>query len=586
MQATLSTHFADNVASTSPSIYANFHSIKAADWCGISGSQATITETMLAFSPGELSTIAGPIFDPTGTGDKYFYPTKVFNFADLPCPPQSVMVRLARNDPRAWSFTNIVMHQEEHWYKPAPGEPYRPFIALPDKIKSIDPAYSDVSDAFFTAFDPPKTLVPSAAMVIGTTTASSSVMVSTALTARPILNAGATRTSSMQTQTTTPTKSQSLQQLGTTISHNSGLEYTIVYNVQPGAHHESSKARIFSDKPNHPTNAIIDPEHESTSGAAHNAQEKETTTSYLQSDHNTFNQVTQSGTIIVEDSLHVPSSQAQGFQSSHNQFETHSDHRVAVTETSDLIQVYPSNIQSSMVDADHGWSSAIVPGGNTFDKSQYPEKISTVDLPASGGNLVTTMDGLVVKPLSKGVLVQSNTVLAGSAPMTVSGTAISLDASSNIYLGGRPYKISTPSPSTPMTLANGAVAVPVASGVSVDGVTLTPGGPAITNLGAKISLGSSSDLIFKDVATDGKIPFTSLAPGASISGLDAFISSAISQPLATTSGMAGSAESILYVYPHLFSLHSATITLKHNMGFARLGCSFSPWHIIHTIYSI
>ena len=56
---------------------------------------------------------------------------------------------------------------------PAPGEPYRPLIALPEKVRDIDPWYADCSDAFFTAYDPPRTLVPVAAMVPETTTSSS-----------------------------------------------------------------------------------------------------------------------------------------------------------------------------------------------------------------------------------------------------------------------------------------------------------------------------------------------------------------------------------------------------------------------------
>lgn len=45
---------------------------------------------MLTFSPGELSTIVGPL---RLQGDHFAdISTRRFNFADLPCPPQSVMV--------------------------------------------------------------------------------------------------------------------------------------------------------------------------------------------------------------------------------------------------------------------------------------------------------------------------------------------------------------------------------------------------------------------------------------------------------------------------------------------------------------
>ena len=53
---------------------------------------ASFSIPMLSFSPGELSTIEGlhsswPLPVLNGV-------TKVFNFTDLPCPPQSVMVSL------------------------------------------------------------------------------------------------------------------------------------------------------------------------------------------------------------------------------------------------------------------------------------------------------------------------------------------------------------------------------------------------------------------------------------------------------------------------------------------------------------
>ena len=46
---------------------------------------------MVAFAPGELATIAGPLGEADGDGPSTLV-TKSFNVNDLPCPPQSVMV--------------------------------------------------------------------------------------------------------------------------------------------------------------------------------------------------------------------------------------------------------------------------------------------------------------------------------------------------------------------------------------------------------------------------------------------------------------------------------------------------------------
>lgn len=80
---------ADSV-STSPSIYVNFHEVSMQEILGAAVC-ASFPVSMLTFSPGELSTIEGAhwnsYMETPGT-------TKAFNFNDLPCPPQSLMVGL------------------------------------------------------------------------------------------------------------------------------------------------------------------------------------------------------------------------------------------------------------------------------------------------------------------------------------------------------------------------------------------------------------------------------------------------------------------------------------------------------------
>ena len=72
-----------DIFSTSPLLYARFHDISASGACGIT----SVSAVMLSFSPGELSTYVGsPNAD---LGERHVAP---FNPADLPCPPQSVMV--------------------------------------------------------------------------------------------------------------------------------------------------------------------------------------------------------------------------------------------------------------------------------------------------------------------------------------------------------------------------------------------------------------------------------------------------------------------------------------------------------------
>ena len=54
--------------------------------------------------------------------------------------------------------------QEENWYKPQPGEPYRPLIAMPSQLKKKVPWFSYCEGALFTAFDPPSALKAATAL--------------------------------------------------------------------------------------------------------------------------------------------------------------------------------------------------------------------------------------------------------------------------------------------------------------------------------------------------------------------------------------------------------------------------------------
>ena len=79
-----------DISSTSPTVYANFHSLTGNDWCGMS----VFPTKLVAFEPDELSTIAGPLTIGYGEykSEAGAFSTQQFNFADLPCPPHSVEV--------------------------------------------------------------------------------------------------------------------------------------------------------------------------------------------------------------------------------------------------------------------------------------------------------------------------------------------------------------------------------------------------------------------------------------------------------------------------------------------------------------
>ena len=55
-------------------------------------------------------------------------------------------------------FELMSAFQEANWYKPQPGEPYRPLIAMPSQLIQKIPGFSYCGGTLFTAFDPPSAL--------------------------------------------------------------------------------------------------------------------------------------------------------------------------------------------------------------------------------------------------------------------------------------------------------------------------------------------------------------------------------------------------------------------------------------------
>lgn len=132
------------------------------------------------------------------------FSTKQYNFRDLPCPPQSVMVSRTQ----LWTtlhgeFLAEMKLQEQNWWKPQPGEPYRPLIAIPKQIQEINSFFEGCRDDFFTGFDPPGSLSRATALVPTTTTGDSKVF-TTAPKPSPTLDAGAKKTANSKISKSTP----------------------------------------------------------------------------------------------------------------------------------------------------------------------------------------------------------------------------------------------------------------------------------------------------------------------------------------------------------------------------------------------
>jgi len=131
----------------------------------------------------------------------------------------------------------------------------------------------------------------------------------------------------------------------------------------------------------------------------------------------------------------------------------------------------------------------------SLNPSQIIIGSSTIPLPASeAASSVLTLKGqtLTALPNGGGYVDSGQTILPGSAAITISGTAISLaSGESVIVIGSSTIPLATSSSNGLLTGA-GETFTPLASGtVAIDGSTISIGGPPITDHGTVISLAAS-----------------------------------------------------------------------------------------------
>ena len=102
-----------------------------------------------------------------------------------------------------------------------------------------------------------------------------------------------------------------------------------------------------------------------------------------------------------------------------------------------------------------------------------------------------TVNGQLAQPLSNAISIAGATLTPGAPPIVSSGTLISVDATA-LFVGSSsvPIVLATP----PLDLGqvaslNSQAVQPLSNGVSIAGITLTPGAPPITVANTPISVG-------------------------------------------------------------------------------------------------
>ena len=150
--------------------------------------------------------------------------------------------------------------------------------------------------------------------------------------------------------------------------------------------------------------------------------------------------------------------------------------------------------------------SKVLPGGSAVIISGTPLSLNPSGVLNIGGasiNLASPVPSAdlinvgsqIYTANPSGFPIDGSTIIPGGAPITISGTPISLDKSGKLHVGTSTVNL-IPFPSTPSDLftVNGLTFTAESSAVAVDGVTLIAGAAATTLGGQRISLGLNGSL--------------------------------------------------------------------------------------------
>ena len=420
-----------------------------------------------------------------------------------PCPPYSVA--------------------SENFYKPAPGEPYRPLIAIPSQVRSMVPWFQYCTDLWFTGFDPPKTLVPAAAMVSPDTT-SDPVVPSITPKASATQDPGAKKTAAgggpitllpplqhapLPTETNTKPELKPKDPNETKHTSIGTLQTPQLKSVDDhsGTKHKDSSQQGggLVDSSNSQSSSSGDPKILGDPGRHSNVQSGNGGYSGLPANPNqdaandraspTQTQVANPAQIAANSgSQH--SSQSQ-MSNSEYPGPTTKPIRTGTTISlgSHVVMADPAGVHVDGVEVNPSQPPASISGGAAIKEGNSVVIASQIlHLPILTYPSTTVIGGQTVVPIANGVLIQGTSVTSTSS-VVIFGTTVSVDKS-HLYIGSKSYLLPTTYPRPVTTLVNGAVALPMSNAVSIYGTTLTAGAPAATISGAAVSLDSSSNLIF------------------------------------------------------------------------------------------
>lgn len=464
--------------------------------------------------------------------------------------------------------------QEANWYKPEPGQPYRPLIAMPEQIQKVNPFFGRCSDAFFTGFDPPKTLLPATAMVPTTTAADPNAADSTAPMPSATQDPGAKNTASdegmkpvagptlaahvpKETANSVPDPKQTAPALVSKSEDPKASEGSpaLPGSIPYGAASDSNKASGAVGDPGQatrPTTPSSNPKQDSGS-------------------HGDPGQVTDpkatsgtSGGSDQHDNPKKPSNAPQISDPSNVSPHQMSQINNALAPSPQGSQAAPISVQGHDPSSNQqGLPPGTVPispgspqAGNTqaFPKIESPQR--NTGLPSIGDSNpvpkppATTMSvsNHIIAVYASGIHFDGSAVASDQAHVVVS-SVMAMNPTAGIALSN--YVVNMPSPTQPPnvdiqpfpkygpTVIAGESAQRVSNGISIAGITVTPGAAPITISGTAIAVGSSGIVIGASTVPIATVFPEQFAPANAAKYQPTIILGQIAQPVSNGIFIAG-----------------------------------------------
>ena len=443
--------------------------------------------------------------------------------------------------------------QEQNWYKPEPGQPYRPFLALPDRVKDIAPWLAVCADSGFSCYDPPRALTAATAMVPDIT---SNIPTTHPLAPMPspTVDPGPRDTALDKGLKAEPSITASLTQLVATEGPSADPKSRL---PSPGSIGELFPSS--SDSPSATSGAVPQTKYDISNEPSFEPQDMgefpmqgQTEDGSSQADPDKSDndvphdpEATWSvtnrvfildGPIVGVNTDGVPTT-LSGFAALN---QGHSlllaDQTILLTVPTTLPPISMNEHQA--VPATGGVSvdqTFVIPDHSTLTLSGIPISMDRLNvlwigksfyqLPAPPSNPTAKLANEITPVVLPSKISIYGTILtAGDPPITISGTRLSLDNSHNFIIGDTTLRLPpiTANPLNPsyefqQTIINSQTIQWLSNGISIAGTTLTHGEPPITVSGTRISLGPSALVVGTNPVPFSTVSQSQILPSLGIS---------------------------------------------------------------------